>query len=322
MPIGPAAAPSGAPNPRVPVRSRPLPPAPPPRDPAVDAATQERANQARALALAEIRRRLFGRSATYDLLLPFDEVVAALGRRGERDLGEQVIDVESVVGVVDRRTGFDRLFRRPAGSPAAAAPSPVGAAGPVPPTTVPPTAAPPSAVEAYRVGVAHFVAAGHDQVAAARGRGEATLAAHVIEVLTVVGAARPLGLADLPLKGHERVFAERVPLPQRMLARIQLRQPDDYADLAERVEAWAFRYQQLHGTPLSRPEIARTWFTDEYEPVVALLADAGLLAGRPETEAYLRLAAGRYQLLRTPVWDDTALAALRGSATEPVHPEQ
>ena len=52
----------------------------------------------RRAAMSAVRRRLHGRSATYDVLLPFDEVVAALGRRGERDLGEQVIDVDSVVG--------------------------------------------------------------------------------------------------------------------------------------------------------------------------------------------------------------------------------
>jgi hypothetical protein len=45
-------------------------------------------------------------------MLLFDEVVAALGRVAERDLGLQVIRLESIVGTVDRRNGeFDRLFR-------------------------------------------------------------------------------------------------------------------------------------------------------------------------------------------------------------------
>ena len=44
-------------------------------------------------------------------ILPFDEVVAALGRTGERRLGLQVIDLDTIVGSVDRSRDFDRWFR-------------------------------------------------------------------------------------------------------------------------------------------------------------------------------------------------------------------
>ncbi|ELB88115.1 hypothetical protein Rwratislav_36399, partial [Rhodococcus wratislaviensis IFP 2016] len=44
-------------------------------------------------------------------ILPFDEVVAAVGRVGERSLGLQVIPVNSIVGSVDRTRDFDRFFR-------------------------------------------------------------------------------------------------------------------------------------------------------------------------------------------------------------------
>ena len=45
-------------------------------------------------------------------MLPFDEVVAALGATSRVDIGEQVIDLDSIVGTVDRRRGeFDRDFR-------------------------------------------------------------------------------------------------------------------------------------------------------------------------------------------------------------------
>src|SRR5919108_4371113 len=44
-------------------------------------------------------------------ILPFDEVVAALGRVGERRLGLQSILLESIVGSVDRTRDFDRWFR-------------------------------------------------------------------------------------------------------------------------------------------------------------------------------------------------------------------
>jgi hypothetical protein len=261
----------------------------------------------RRAALSAVRRRLHGRSATYDVLLPFDEVVAALGRRGERDLGEQVIDVDSVVGSVDRTTGFDRLFR-PTSDEMERRFRRIDVAlrrG----EEVPP-------IDVYRVGDVHFVIDGHHRVAVARALDWTTINAHVTEVLTAVGADRDLRLEDLPTKGHERVFAERVPLPPRLRDRVELRAAEDFGRLAELIEAWGFRYMQLRGRMLDRRETAEAWFAEEYEPAVRLLRQTGLLPGADEnateTEAYLRLSTERYRLLRTHTWDDATIARLRG----------
>ena len=88
-----------------------------------------------------------------------------------------------------------------------------------------------------------------------RALGWTTINAHVIEVLTAVGAGRNLRLEDLPTKGHERVFAERVPLPPRMRARIELHRGEDFGTLAEMVEAWSFRYMQQRGRMLDRRDV-------------------------------------------------------------------
>ena len=90
--------------------------------------------------------------------LPFERVVDALGRRGERDLGEQVIELDSVVGSVDRDTGFDRLFR-PASEEAGRGWAGARPGGPVPP------------IDVYRIGDVHFVVDGHRRVAAGRALG-------------------------------------------------------------------------------------------------------------------------------------------------------
>jgi hypothetical protein len=261
----------------------------------------------RRAAMSSVRRRLHGRNATYDVLLPFDEVIAALGRRGERDLGEQVIDVDSVVGSVDRSTGFDRLFR-PTSDEMERRFQRIDVAlrrG----EEMPP-------IDVYRVGDVHFVIDGHHRVAVARALAWKTINAHVVEVLTSVGADRDLRLEDLPTKGHERVFAERVPLPPRMRDRIELHDADDYGELAEAVEAWGFRYMQLRGRMMDRQGTAETWFVEEYEPAVDLLRQTGLLPGgaaSTETEAYLRLSAERYRLLRSHSWDDATVQRLRGT---------
>jgi ParB-like chromosome segregation protein Spo0J len=260
----------------------------------------------RRAAMSAVRRRLHGRSATYDVLLPFDEVVAALGRRGERDLGEQVVDVDSVVGSVDRSTGFDRLFR-PTSDEMERRFARIDAAlrrG----EEMPP-------IDVYRIGDVHFVIDGHHRVAVARALGWTTINAHVTEVLTAVGADRDLRLEDLPTKGHQRVFAERVPLPPRMRSRIDLHSGEAYGTLAEMVEAWAFRYMQLCGTFLDRRQAAEAWFTEEYEPAVELLRANGLLTDDTDAEGYLRLSCERYKLLRSHSWDDDTIERLRGAQT-------
>ena len=60
---------------------------------------------------ARLGQRLRREPDDVNLILPFDEVVAALGRRGERAEGLQTIRLESVVGTVDNSRDFDRRFR-------------------------------------------------------------------------------------------------------------------------------------------------------------------------------------------------------------------
>ena len=72
------------------------------------------------------------------------------------------------------------------------------------------------------------------------------------------------------------------------------------------------RASHAAGRLLSREEIAETWFRDEYEPVVAVLNDAGIGGTGPETERYLRIAMLRYLLLQTHDWTDEVVAHLLG----------
>jgi hypothetical protein len=257
---------------------------------------------------ARVAARLRGRPGDVDVLLPFDEVVAALGRVAQHDLGEQLVEIDSIVGSVDRRTGFDRRFRptteqartrfeRIAGS--------IRRGREIPP------------VDLYRVGQVHFVKDGHHRIAVARAMGWSTIRAIVTEVETALPAGATLTIADLPRKGHERMFFERVPLPMEARPSIVLRDPTQYAELAEGVEAWGFRVMQEREILLTRREVARLWWSEEYRPAVELLREVGLLAGEPgegtpgtptETEAYLQLSAQRYRLLRSFTWDERSVA--------------
>src|SRR5262249_60891723 len=61
--------------------------------------------------LAQLAHRLRGEPDDVNLILPFDDVVAALGLRGEHYLGLRNISLDSVVGTMDSRRDFDRHFR-------------------------------------------------------------------------------------------------------------------------------------------------------------------------------------------------------------------
>ena|SRR5215813_991599 len=65
--------------------------------------------------LARLAQRLRREPDDINLILPFDDVVSALGSRGERELGMQTIRLDTVVGTVDSQRDFDRHFVPPPG---------------------------------------------------------------------------------------------------------------------------------------------------------------------------------------------------------------
>lgn len=261
----------------------------------------------RRLALSRLRRWLRREPGDVDHILPFEEVVAALGRLQERHAGLQVIPLDAIVGTVDRLKGFDRHFRPT--TPQVRARWERIAAAMRRGDAMPP-------IDVYRVGEVYFVKDGHHRVSVARALGRADIEARVTDVVTRVGAPRGLRIAELPLKSHERVFLERVPLPPQARERVRPSDPWDYAALAETIEAWGWRCLQdaEHGeaAPLpDRKELARRWYEEEYIPVVTMLRDAGMLGRGTEADAYMRVGGERYKLLRTHEWSEDVLARLR-----------
>jgi hypothetical protein len=267
----------------------------------------DRARRRRALAAIVSRLRMEPGDISH--MLPFEEVVEALGRRQQRDLGVQTIDLSTIVGTVDRRRGeFDRDFR-PASTGTRARWEGIMAArrqG----ASMPP-------IEVYRVGELHFVQDGHHRVSVARALGDTTIEAHVIEVVTALGAQRELRPGDLPLKQHERVFYERVPLPPSAREWIKLSDEWRYAQLAALIESWGYRASHERGRLLSREEMAQQWFTQEYLPVLEVLSEAGIGGAGTDTERYLRIAMLRYLLLYTHDWSDETVDRLLGEVRPP-----
>jgi hypothetical protein len=252
--------------------------------------------------LARLAARLRGEPGDVDLILPFEEVVEALGRVSERSLGLQTIPLDSIVGTVGRTREFDRGFRPTSNRTRQRWERIAGAqrrGEPLPPISV------------YRIGDVHFVRDGHHRVSVARAQGRSDIDAYLTEVTTRVAINRGTSLADLPLKSHERLFRERVPLTDEEVDEVRPSDPWDYGRLAEGVEAWGFRHAQGRREFVTREEIARIWLEDEFRPVVAMLREADLIRKGTAADAYMRLSSERYRLMRTHEWNDEVLERLR-----------
>jgi hypothetical protein len=257
----------------------------------------------RRAALGAMVARLRGEPDDVRVVLPYEEVVSALGYVSEHDAGQHVVPLDAIVGTVDRGRDFDRRFRPTTGRVRSrwehiAAAMRRGEA-------MPP-------VDLVRVGQIYFVRDGHHRISVARALGHNDIDARITEVVTRVGAERAITLDALPVKSHERVFFERVPLPDNARAEIQLSDPWDYGRLAESIEAWGFRLSQDRGEAISRREVAYLWLETEYRPVLEMLREADLIGTTTDTEAYMRVSAARYRLLRTHNWDEDVLAAVIG----------
>jgi hypothetical protein len=128
--------------------------------------------------LAYSVRRLPGSASR---LVPLDEVVDALGRRGERRLGLQAIRLATIVGTLDARREFDHRFR-PASNRVRSRWERLALAQrrgePIPP------------IQVYRVGDLHFVEDGHHRVSIAMAAHQEMIDAYVTEVLTNAPARR------------------------------------------------------------------------------------------------------------------------------------
>jgi hypothetical protein len=251
--------------------------------------------------LSRLAYRLRREPDDVSLILPFDDVVSALGQRGERELGLQTIKLDTIVGTVDSRRDFDRHFRPTSGRvrerwERLALAQRRGEA-------IPP-------IDVYRIDSMHFVKDGHHRVSIAMAARQKVIEAYVTEVLTAIPAGGIRGQHDLPMKNYERLFRSRVPLPPQAYAKIVFADPWCYAVLGEGVEAWGYRCMQAERQFLDREQVAKRWWSEEFLPVVRMLNAADLVGSRTEAEAYLRVARERYRLMRTHEWSDEIIARL------------
>ncbi|HEX3811817.1 MAG TPA: hypothetical protein VHX59_03165 [Mycobacteriales bacterium] len=234
--------------------------------------------------LRRVRTSLGDRADDPLSIMTLSDALTALGDNGVTDQGLCTIPVEQIVGTVGRTGEFDRQFRplhaqsRDRWQRVAQA----AAAG----IELPP-------VDVILLGEMYFVRDGHHRVSVARALGRPTVAARVQRICTIAYAMGCLTLANLPSKAAERLFLERVPLPDDIRTDLWLDEPAQWLRLADAAEAWAFR-NVLAGRELrDRGEFAHAWWTEEVVPVIERLREAGEAVELRDVQAYVTALARR-----------------------------
>src|SRR5436305_1614361 len=124
----------------------------------------------RRAALGAMTARLRGEPDDVRHVLPYEEVVAALGYVSEHSAGQTVVPLDAIVGTVDRGRDFDRSFRPTTGrvrsrwEHIAAA---MRRGEPLPP------------VDLVRIGQIYFVRDGHHRISVARALGRTDIDAYI-----------------------------------------------------------------------------------------------------------------------------------------------
>ncbi|MGJ9413067.1 chromosome partitioning protein ParB [Aeromicrobium sp. CF4.19] len=235
--------------------------------------------------------------------MSFDEVVDALGRRAEHYVGTKVIPLDAIVGSVDKVRDFDRRFRPTSARSRQrwerlARASRTG-------EEIPP-------IEVYQIGDVYFVRDGHHRVSVARSLRLDVIDARVTAIETFLA---PVGIdarADLERKHWRRIMLQRAPFTGEARAAVAVDDPFDYGVIAETVEAWAARTMHAEGAYMDKKTMAARWFAEEFEPVVAMIEEAGVRGpGERPAAAYLRIAGERYRLIREHEWSAEVMDAVR-----------
>lgn len=187
--------------------------------------------------------------------------------------GVRAIEVERVVGSLDRSGDFDRDFhpRRPASRERMASLRAAFPNGDPPP------------IEAYEVGGAYFVSDGHHRVALARERSAEFIDAEVTRLVTNFAID-----ADVDVRRLIHTDAEQSLLRESGLgaarpgAQIRFSRPGGYPELLEIIQAHGYALMRTRGELVAAQEVAADWYDTVYLPGVAALRREAL----PEVYQY------------------------------------
>jgi hypothetical protein len=215
-------------------------------------------------------------------LLSYDEVKEKLRIGGPIYRGIKTVEVEKIVGSLNRYHQFDRAFL-PLDTQSAARWQNVDRAF-YQEIDLPP-------VVLYKVGEVYFVVDGHHRVSVAREQGQLFIEADVRECSTKVNITPELKPEDLEILGEKVNFLERTELDRlRPKANIKLTIPDGFDRMLEHIAVHHYFMGLDERRDIPEEEAVTHWYDTVYRPIVQIIRRSAILKGFPgKTEGDLYL---------------------------------
>jgi hypothetical protein len=245
-------------------------------------AAQVRADFARARFKAFLNRIRNVLARQPGTLLSYDDVKEKLRIGGPIYRGIRTVEVEKIVGSLNRYQQFDRAFL-PLKDNAANRWQNIDRAF-YQDIDLPP-------VVLYKVGEVYFVVDGHHRVSVAREQGQLYIDADVRECSTKVNITPDLKPEDLEILGEKVNFLERTGFDRiRPSAQIRLTIPDGFERMLEHIAVHRYFMGLDLQRDISEEEAISHWYDQVYHPIVRIIRKSGILkgfSGKTEGDLYL-----------------------------------
>jgi len=224
-------------------------------------------------------------------LLSYDEVREKLHIGGPIYRGIQTVQVEKIIGSLNRYQQFDRKFL-PLDDQYANRWQNVDRAF-YRDISLPP-------IVLYKVGDVYFVVDGHHRVSVAREQGQIFIDAEVRECSTKVNITPDIDPDDLEILGEKVEFLERTGLDRiRPDAKIRLTIPDGFSRMIEHIAVHRYFMGLDLQRDISEEEAVAHWYDKVYRPIVRVIRRRGILKefpGKTEADLYLWVLDRQYYL--------------------------
>jgi hypothetical protein len=247
-----------------------------------DFSNQVRSDFARARFKAFLNRIINSVEGQPTTLLSYDDVKEKLHLGGPIYRGVKTVEVNKIVGSLNRYHQFDRAFL-PLEDQIANRWQNIDRAY-YQEVNLPP-------VVLYKVGDIYFVVDGHHRVSVAREQGQEFIEADVRECSTLVNITPDLKPEDLEILGEKVFFLERTGLDQiRPKANIKLTIPDGFEQILEHIAVHRYFMGLDLKRDISDEEAVAHWYDKVYKPIIRTIRASKILKefpGKTEADLYL-----------------------------------
>lgn len=227
-------------------------------------------------------------------LLSYEEIKEKLRVGGPIYRGVQTVQVEQIVGSLNRYHQFDRAFLPTQGETAdrwqrvnLAFYNAIS----LPPVVL------------YKVGQVYFVVDGHHRVSVAREQGQIFIEAEVRECASKVNITPDLKLEDLELLSEKVTFIERTGIDRvRPEANIKLNIPDGFLRMLEHIAVHKFFMGIEQKRDINDEEAVADWYDNVYQPIVKVIHQSNIIEdfpGQTEGDLYLWVLDHQHYLAET-----------------------